>query len=84
MYVHGSHLQCQVMLCCRYTLLLKGLELNTTRHMRCKYLMVTHGILSQQYTLQERGLDPGTRFKGIISYAGMSKHALLHVFHTVT
>jgi hypothetical protein len=54
----------------RYTLVLKGLEFGTTRHLRCKFLMVTHGILAQQYTLQERGLTPPETFKGIISYAG--------------
>ena len=57
-------------MCNRYTLLLHGIEFNTTQHLRCKFLMVTHGILAQQYTLQERGLQPPPSFKGVISYAG--------------
>ena len=56
----------------RYTLLLHGIEFNTKRHLRCKFLMVTHGILAQQYTLAERGLQPPPSFEGVISYAGMS------------
>lgn len=44
----------------RYLLILKGLEFGTTRHLRCKYLMVTHGILAHQYTPQVRGGLSGT------------------------
>ena len=52
-----------------YTLVLKGLEFGTTRHLKCKYLMVTHGILAHQYTPAERGLDT-SRFRGPVSLAG--------------
>ncbi len=55
--------------CASYTLILKGLEFGTTRHLKCKYLMVTHGILAHQYTPAERGLDT-SRFRGPVSLAG--------------
>lgn len=57
----------------RYTLVLKGLEFVTTRHLRCKYLMVTHGILAHQYTLSERGLNVGSSFKGQVCLAGKDR-----------
>lgn len=49
--------------------MLKGLEFGTTRHLNCKYLMVTHGILAHQFTPAERGLDLSA-FKGLTSVAG--------------
>lgn len=49
--------------------MLKGLEYGTTRHLHCKYLMVTHGILAHQFTPEERGLDV-SRFRGPVSMAG--------------
>ncbi len=53
----------------RYTLVLRGLEYGTKRHLRCKFLMVTHGILAHQFTPAERGLDT-SRFAGPVCLAG--------------
>ena len=39
------------------------------------YLVVTPGILADQYTMQERGIRHEDSFKGIITFAGQHKGA---------
>lgn len=54
----------------RFVLTLRNVRTGLATRQRAKFVMVTHGILAGQYTLQERGLDPGSRFAGTISLAG--------------
>ena len=39
------------------------------------YLIVTSGILAEQYTLQERGIHNTESFRGIITFAGRHNNA---------
>lgn len=54
----------------RFVLHLRDVATGRAARLRAKFVMVTHGILAGQYTLQERGMDPGRSFMGAISLAG--------------
>lgn len=51
-------------------LTLRDVRTRRASRLRAKFVMVTHGILAGQYTLAERGLDPGRAFAGTLSFAG--------------
>jgi hypothetical protein len=51
-------------------LTLRDVRTGRASRLRAKFVMVTHGILAGQYTLAERGLDPGGAFAGTLSLAG--------------
>ncbi len=51
-------------------LTLRDVRTGRASRLRAKFVMVTHGILAGQYTLAERGLDPGGAFTGTLSLAG--------------
>jgi hypothetical protein len=57
----------------RYTVVVRDLANNTLRSFTSQFLCVTCGILSTQWSAEERGVKDVKKFKGVVTYGG--RHA---------
>lgn len=57
----------------RYTVIVRDLTTNTLRSFNSQFLCVTCGILSTQWSAEERGVKDLKKFKGVVTYGG--RHA---------
>jgi hypothetical protein len=54
----------------RYTVVVLDLTTNTLRTFNSQFLCVTCGILSTQWSAEERGVKDVKKFKGVVTYGG--------------